>query len=257
MVRDTDRDWSSIAESDPYWGVISVDQFRGRDLSAEKKAQFFASGQQYINNILSFTRKYMVHDFQIDRGLDFGCGVGRLLLPLAQAAREAVGVDVAPRMLALTQENLAAAGITNATTVLGTDDLANVEGKFNFINSYIVLQHIPPERGIRIIRELLLRLEVRGVFALHLTYAKERRHRPVEVLRSKYFRRNGNTVTGLVSEYGENPEGTVTMFDYDLNEIMSLVSDFAGEPLIILPTSHDGHIGINMIGIKAREPANA
>jgi SAM-dependent methyltransferase len=252
MARDTDRDWSKVAEENPYWGVLSEDQFRGTELSAESKLRFYESGKGYFGNLLGFVRKHIVPDFTIGRGLDFGCGVGRLLIPLAHVAQEAVGIDVAPKMLELTTQNLAEAGITNASAVRGDDDLSLVTGSFNFVNSYIVLQHIPPERGIHLIRRLLQLLEVGGIFSLQMTYAKERRFFQHERGKAAYYRRSGLNIQDMVPVASDAPEGTITMFDYDLNEVILTIAEFSGQPIMMLPTNHDGHIGAHFIGMKAR-----
>ncbi len=253
MIRDTDRDWSRIAEENPYWGVLSEDQFRGAELTPDNEARFYASGQTFLDDLLGFVRRHIEPSFTIRRGLDFGCGVGRLLLPIARDSQEAVGVDVAPKMLELSTRNLLAAGITNAAAVCGDDELSQVIGTFNFVNSYIVLQHIPPERGMILIRRLLSLLEIGGVFSLQMTYAKERRFLQHERTRATYYRRAGQTIQDLVPADSEPPEGTITMFDYDLNELMLTAGRVAGQPLLILPTNHDGHIGIHLIGMKARQ----
>lgn len=253
MVRDTDKDWSKVAEENPYWGVLSEDEFRGIDITPESKARFYKSGTTFINNVLSFVRHHINSEFKIYRGLDFGCGVGRLLIPLAQQATEVVGVDIAPKMLELTTLNLAEAGITNASVVCGDDSLSLVTGKFNFVNTYIVLQHIPLERGIRLINCLLNLLSVGGIFSLQFTYAKERRFFQHERNSALYYRRIGSSIQDLVSFDNILPEGTITMFDYDLNEVMATVSRVSGHPLLVLPTNHDGHIGVHLIGIKARD----
>lgn len=252
MIRDTDRDWSKVAEENPYWGVLSEEQFRGTELSPEDTARFYASGQKFFDDLLGFVRHHIAPGFKVRRGLDFGCGVGRLLIPLARNAEAAVGVDVAPRMLELTTQNLRAAGITNATTVCGDDALSLVTGSFNFVNSYIVLQHIPPERGVRLVGQMLELLEIGGVFSLQMTYAKERRFFGHEQPHAMYYRRTERSIEDLVLVKNEAPEGTITMFDYDLNEVMLLITRIAGQPLLVLPTKHDGHIGAHFVGAKAR-----
>jgi SAM-dependent methyltransferase len=252
MIRDTNKDWSKIAEDNPYWGVLSEEAFRGSRLSPKDKERFYASGKVYIENLLGFVKKHIAEDFKIRRGLDFGCGVGRLLIPLALNAEEAVGVDVAPKMVEITRKNLADAGISNATVVLGDDALSFVKGRFNFVNSFIVLQHIPPERGIRLISHLLDILEVGGVFSLQMTYAKERKFFPHEQSKARYYRRAGHHIQDIIQTEEEPPTGTITMFEYDLNEIILLATRISGEPILLLPTNHDGHIGLHLIGMKVR-----
>ncbi len=253
-MRNTDVDWSKVAEDNPYWGVLSVEEFRGVALSPESEARFFASGEQFIFDTLAFARRHLAPDLKIDRALDFGCGVGRLLLPLAKlSAKGAVGVDVAPKMLELARANLQRAGFSGSKVVMGDDELSLVEGRFDFVNSFITLQHIPPERGLPIIERLLRILKVGGVFSLQMTYAKERRFFIHEQARAGFYRRTGNVIQDLLPVSDRRPEGTITMYDYDLNELVLLVSATAGEPVMMLPTNHDGHRGVHLIGVKARE----
>lgn len=252
MRRDTDEDWIKVADENPYWGVLSADQFRGADIRPESRDQFFRSGQKLISDTIGFITTHVADNFKIKRALDFGCGVGRLLIPLAGISGEAVGVDVAPRMLELCQQNLALAGLKNGSVVLGDDTLSRVEGEFNFVNSYIVLQHIPPERGIVLIGRLLELLAVGGVFSLQFTYAKERKFLQHEGRAAHYYRRSGNIIHDLVPSGAAAPEGTISMFEYDLNEVMLMVMRIAGEPVMVLSTNHDGHIGMHLIGMKVR-----
>lgn len=251
MTRDTNKDWSKIAEENPYWGVLSHDSFRGRDIADSKRSEFFASGEEQIARILSIVERHFDPQFKPQRSLDFGCGVGRLLIPLAKRSKEAVGLDVAPRMLELTRQNLAAAGIKNATAIQSDDALSNLSGMFDFINSYIVLQHIPPERGYRIISALLKHLKNGGIGSLQFTYAKDRRFLDFESGRARYFRREGNFIHDLLPSFETAPEGTVTMFDYDLNQFMLQIAGIALNPLLIFPTNDDGHAGVHAIFWKA------
>jgi SAM-dependent methyltransferase len=250
MARDTDADWTKIADENPYWGVLSSEEYRGADLDVEVKERFLASGEEYVANLLGFVHKHIEQDFQINRALDFGCGVGRLLIPLAKHAKEAIGVDVAPGMLKLARENIRFKGISNATVVLGDDSLSKVSGTFNFINTFIVLQHIDPERGMSLIRRLMALLEVGGIFSLHLTFAKERKFFMHEQGRATYYRRSGKIIHDLLPPVSQTGTGTITMYDYDLNEVMALVSSVAGQRLLVLPTNHDGHLGLQLVGEK-------
>ena len=63
----------------------------------------------------------MVQQFALRCGspvLELGCGTGRLLLPLAGAGFELTGVDASAAMLAIARQKLAAAGLSNRTTLL-------------------------------------------------------------------------------------------------------------------------------------------
>ncbi|HEX4080746.1 MAG TPA: class I SAM-dependent methyltransferase [Rhizomicrobium sp.] len=253
-TRDTNQDWSRLAEESPYWGILSQDRFRGLDLSPEAEAEFFASGEKLIAKTVALSRRHLVPNMQIRRALDFGCGVGRVLLPLARLSTEAaVGVDVAPKMLELARANLEKAGLSHAQVVMGDDEFSQVRGGFDFVNSVITLQHIQPERGIAIVTRLLGLLDVGGVFSLQTIYARERQILLHEKGRAKFYRRVRTGLQYLVEIPDSRPEGVISMYDYDLNELMLVVLAVAAEPLMVLPTDHGGHRGVHLIGCKARE----
>ena len=77
------------------------------------------------------------------RALDFGCGVGRLTLPLASAFDEVTGVDIAPAMLE--QGRRRASGFPGVRFVLNdSDDLELLAGeRFDLVYTGLVLQHMP------------------------------------------------------------------------------------------------------------------
>ncbi|WP_182875699.1 class I SAM-dependent DNA methyltransferase [Microbispora sp. H10670] len=58
--------------------------------------------------------------------LELACGTGRILLPCAMIAKEAVGVDLAPKMLAIARRRAATHGFTPAAVQLVEGDIRNV-----------------------------------------------------------------------------------------------------------------------------------
>ena len=100
-MRDTNKDWQLIAKEDPYWGVLSDERFRGKQLGQENRAEFFESGERYVADVLGLVNTHL-GGVALDRALDFGCGVGRLAIPIAKRFREVVGADISEDMLGLT-----------------------------------------------------------------------------------------------------------------------------------------------------------
>ena len=43
------------------------------------------------------------------------------------------------------------------------------------------------------------------------------------------------------------PEGTISMFDYDLNSVVAILSMYAGHPILTLPTNNDDHLSVNFV----------
>src|SRR5277367_1629330 len=95
----TDHEWEEWGRRDPYFGVLTHPRFRRANLTEAAKSEFFESGRLHVEYVMQVVRKHIDADFTPKRALDFGCGVGRILIPLAQVTQEVVGVDVSPSML--------------------------------------------------------------------------------------------------------------------------------------------------------------
>ena len=167
----TDKHWETFGLKDPYYGVLTDERYKSKNLNSEAKTSFFNSGEEDIEKVFSFIRKHIHADFQPKNVLDFGCGVGRLLLPLAARAEKVTGMDVSDSMLKEAKKNCADNSITNIVLLKSDDSLSNLDGMFDFIHSYIVFQHIPVKRGEKILDGLLDRLANNGIGAFHFTFS--------------------------------------------------------------------------------------
>lgn len=163
---DTDKAWEKWGTQDPYFGVLADEKFSNANIKVNRD-EFFRSGQEFVDHIL---QRYELHFGSLprSRALDHGCGVGRVTLPLAQQFTEVVALDVSPSMLAEAQAN--AADSVKAQFVLADDMLSNAPGNFDFVNSLMVLQHIPVRRGLPIFLRLVDKVRPGGGFHLHFSF---------------------------------------------------------------------------------------
>ncbi len=176
-MHDPAKQWERFGREDPYYGVFSVDEMRRERLDAAAKDRFFESGETDVARALASARRVKGDDFDPRVVLDHGCGVGRLVVPFAAGAERVVGVDVSASMLAEARRNCDARGLTNVELVTA-DRLASLAPEFDLVNSYIVLQHIPPAQGLPIVRQLASLVRPGGVMVLHVpTAARDRRTR--------------------------------------------------------------------------------
>ncbi|APV52466.1 hypothetical protein BWI17_14755 [Betaproteobacteria bacterium GR16-43] len=153
--------------------MITDPKFRRTGLTEDARREFFASGEVHVRYVSDMIREYLGADFHARSVLDFGCGVGRLLIPFARVTDEAYGLDVSPSMIEEARRNCETQGVANARLLVSTDDgLAALGRKFDLVHSYIVFQHIPPARGLPIFAALVDLVAPGGVGALHVTYAK-------------------------------------------------------------------------------------
>ena len=173
MSRHSDRAWEWFGSKDPYFGVLTEERYRGRVLDDAALAEFFATGEEHIQSVFDVVRRTIDPGFDPTQALDFGCGVGRLVIPLAARCRRVVGVDISGSMLSEARRNAHSRGVTNVDLVMSDDDLSAVTGTFDFVHSVIVLQHMPVVAGMRVLNAMLRLLDPGGVGALHFTYGRE------------------------------------------------------------------------------------
>lgn len=184
---DSDSSWEKLGRENPYYGVLSADEFRGAP-PAELRTNFFQSGEKHVAWLESCAARYF-GGFQTRRSaLDFGCGVGRVAIPLGRTFDKVVGVDVSPSMLDEAERNCARFSITNVTFDLSDDALSRIDGTFDFVHSVITFQHIPADRGEKIIERLIDVVTPGGIVAFQFYFQHRARlaHRIVRGLRRRF-----------------------------------------------------------------------
>ncbi len=258
----TDLAWKRWGEQDPYFGVITDPRYRNENITEEARQTFFASGRSHVRHVLTIVAKRVLRDdFHPRRMLDFGCGVGRLLVSFAELVPECVGIDVSEGMLSEARRVCEERGLQNVTLATSDDSLSKVTGSFDLIHSAIVFQHIEPVRGRELFRHLLQRLTPGGVAAIQLTYAKQfyadtwgraPSSAPPEPpasapkprgLRSLIpFAQDEERQTPDPEPLAQDPE--MQMNSYDLNELLFAVQQLGVQNLFLEFTDHGGEMGV-------------
>lgn len=174
LTHKSDKAWEQLGTIEPYYGVLASNEYCQTHLDQQAVAKFFESGRSYIDFVLRTVRTHLDPAFRPTKALDFGCGVGRLTIPLATVCDAVTGVDVSQSMLQEAENNCRLRGVTNVELITSDDHLQMVAGEFDFINSYVVFQHIIPKRGEIIIKRLIELLREDGVAVLHVIYFRKR-----------------------------------------------------------------------------------
>jgi len=243
MVSDTE--WQAWGEKDPYFGVLTEERYRKRKLTAEALEEFFRTGRRHIEEILATCRRHF-GDISTQRSLDFGCGVGRALIPLSEVSEVCVGVDIAGAMLQEAARNCVKYNRHNVRLARTLEEIdARTSGGFSFIHSHIVLQHLDPQRGLSIISALLSRLDAGGVAVLHMTYAhtKHRGNLGVRPRASRLARFISRPLT-RIRRHIANGDPQMLMNPYDINRVLFLAQDCGVRGGGLQFTDHAGHLGV-------------
>lgn len=146
-------------------------------------------------------------------------------------------------MLIEARKNCENRHINNASFVKSDDTLSMLSGKFSFIHSSIVFQHIPVSRGETIFRNLLTHLEDGGVCVVHFTYGKDSKIRKLKEIIRKYVPFAEAVKKLLNGKNFQDPQ--MQMNDYNLNRLFAILQTECGVHKTYAEFSnHDGALGV-------------
>jgi len=199
---DTDKEWETWGKVNPYFGVLSVPKYLAENLNDKTLEEFYWSGEHHIEHVFDVISEKILPNFQPARSLDYGCGVGRLVIPLAKRSQEIVGIDVSPSMLEKAREACDKFGATSVQLLLADKLDSLPPASFDLVHSYIVFQHIPLARGEAILKKMIALLADGGIGAIQIPYrnAKATMHRKAAELRHR-----SSLVNGLLNLVGGRP----------------------------------------------------
>jgi SAM-dependent methyltransferase len=240
-MAEQDKVWEFYGEKDPYFGVATIDKFKEANLTLSAKDEFFKSGEDHIKRIWQEIEESFVKNFKPKRAMDFGCGVGRLVLPLAEKCDEIIGVDISPQMIEEAKKNCAERGIENAGFFLSDENLSKIEGKFDLIHSFIVFQHINPKTGEKIFKKMLEKLSDGGIGVLQFTF--NHRGSKASVMRFNIYRDFPiiYRLRNLVIRQKHEP--LMPMHEYNLNRLFVMLKDSDCHKSVVR-FSHHGFDGV-------------
>ena len=184
--------WESIGASEPFWGVLTHDEYAGvagDALSTDGETRFAASGKLDLEMMDTALRMHAGvqgglaslgsgrkgSDGDGGRFLELGCGNGRVAAHMACCCSEIVCVDIAESYLAELRRRMADHGIKNYSTKTLAQLTADSGGcsdhaPIRFVYSLMTLQHNPPELMNSLVALLCSILSPGGFGVLHAPY---------------------------------------------------------------------------------------
>lgn len=163
-LEELQKNWDQLGESDAMWAVLTDPSKKGGKWTPE---EFFKTGETEIAAALS---EVAGMNIPLNRGcaLDFGCGVGRLTQALAGQFAEAHGVDIAPSMVKQARQfNRFPHRCHYHLNARGDLQLFK-DQQFDFIYSFIVLQHMESRYVLDYLREFTRVLRPGGIAMFQL-----------------------------------------------------------------------------------------
>lgn len=243
--------WDKFGEENPYYAVLTLDQYDKDNFSTDARDEFFGTGFNYINRIWNEIKIRFDEDFKPRNALDFGCGVGRLVIPLAEKSEKVVGIDISEQMLKTAKENSLKYGFEN-TSFFQTDEFFSKNKEtFDLIHSIIVFQHINPKIGLSIFENLIKVLNEGGIGVIQFTYKY-----PVskfEMFKFKLYR-DFSVFYKLRNLLKGSNLPLFPMYEYNLNEIFYILQNNDCHRCFTLFSDH-GMKGVVIFFQKIKQPS--
>ena len=164
MLNNYKKDWNDLAELDPLWAIATLPE---KKFGKWEKDEFFQSGEKEIEEIINLCKK-LGYPSEFQYALDFGCGVGRLTIPLSKNFVHCIGVDISETMIKLAKKYQ---NSPNCKYIVNSDKKLSVfdNNSFDLIYSSIVLQHVPEKELIKsYLSEFIRILKKNGILVFQL-----------------------------------------------------------------------------------------
>jgi 2-polyprenyl-3-methyl-5-hydroxy-6-metoxy-1,4-benzoquinol methylase len=241
LVDDSDAAWQKFGQDEPYYGVLTDDKFRKKNLTEESLKEFFASGEKHVSSILTTLQERAIATFENGDALDFGCGVGRIAIPLAHRFKRVTAVDISEAYRSEAMHNCLRQNVGNIRFIATIDPLADEGARFDFVHSSIVFNHISWARGKIMIAEMFELLRPNGAMAIQVMLQAH-----ISRLRrlGSWLREHFLPFNWLVNVARRRPifEPLIQGNEYPLGELLLLLKDKgAGDFAIQLDKVTEGH----------------
>ena len=154
--------FDDFAAREPYFAVVTAPRFLRANLTPEHEREFFASGEILVDRIFNIIEAGLVPKFAPVSMLEYGCGVGRLAIPLSRRAGSVTAVDRSGVMLNLATREAERRGAGHIV-FQAPEEFASASRRFDLVVCYHVLQRLRRGHGLTLIRQLVDRISAGGV----------------------------------------------------------------------------------------------
>jgi 2-polyprenyl-3-methyl-5-hydroxy-6-metoxy-1,4-benzoquinol methylase len=244
VTHSSEKHWQKWGKENPYYGVVSHEEYRGESLENVIEERFYQTGHDHIDLQLEKLKKLNISIDNIGDVIDFGCGVGRLTLPLAKKFKRVIGLDVSDDMLNIASEKAKNKNICNVDFI-NSKNLDTIK-MVDMINSYIVFQHIPKKMGMKIVDNLIKKLRKDGIGILHFTIKTKTKKISKFLLK---VRSNVGIINIIINIIKKRPasDAPMLMEEYSLEELINIFRKHCIKEFFIEIVDHAGNIGVDII----------
>jgi 2-polyprenyl-3-methyl-5-hydroxy-6-metoxy-1,4-benzoquinol methylase len=178
--------WTHLGVSKPHFSVLTHPRFLPENLSGSI-SEFWGSGEGEAEQLGRILDRHDCFPLETKTCVEFGCGVGRVTIPLARRFARVHVYDISPGHLSLAENHAIEEGINNVSFHLCRETFLEALHECDVFYSMIVFQHNPPPLISKLIRNALLSLKPGGIAVFQVpTYKKDYRFKTAEWLQTDH-----------------------------------------------------------------------
>jgi len=235
---DPDPRWEAFAAREPYFAVLTDPRFLRANLTPEHEREFFASGEAVVSWMRAVIDAGLAPEFAPMSTLEYGCGIGRLALPLARRPGSVTAVDRSRVMLDLARRE-ADRRCLGHIEFQSTDEFWAGERNFDLIVCYHVLQRLSREDSLDLIRRLAARLGPGGVAVFQWPY---RSRVPAWMAASRWAREWMPGINAAANLLRKKPAGDpfIPTHTFEIVDVLPLFDDPSFRAAHVALEHHEG-----------------
>jgi len=218
--------WTHLGLTKPHYSVLTNEKYLPENLDVSLK-EFWVSGENGASHLESILTRHGCDSLATKTCLEYGCGVGRITIPLSRRFARVHGYDISHAHLSLAQKHAEAESIDNVSFHLCSETLLEPLEKCDVFYSIIVFQHNPPPLISRLIRNALRALKPGGIAVFQVpTYRAGYRFKTVEWL---------NTDHPLKGQMHCLPQQHIfSIAAEESTEMLEVWEDYSGAPALMI-----------------------
>ena len=160
------REWEELGSSQPVWSVLSREPYKNVQRDTVPQS-FYISGEREAKRLVGALRRNGIAP-PFTRAVEYGCGLGRVSIPLSRFCRHLDAYDISGSHIELAKRHAAETKVENILFHQVETPSDRPETGYDLYYSCLVFQHNPPPVILRLIRNALEGLAPDGVAVFQL-----------------------------------------------------------------------------------------